>query len=236
MADNFNYNYFYNTYELESILNNISQAKFTPLFIWDTEVLRLIFYTCLYLSLLIMLFKMVQWKQFLITLLSLMIVPIILFITSQLIPYSSYSSKQDTFAVLLLLTFFVAFLFMLSDIAKSRKFNAFKNICSQIVYLVMPVLPLMIVLLCKSWFFNTTYPYSYAQESMVAAVTTETNTNNYYNSAEYIYYQLEQNYWSRMYDLCECIAMYGGLALFVIVIVPLMKQLFVKQLALPRKS
>lgn len=260
---NLNYNYYYSS-EMENTLSNIARAKFRPLFIWETDFLVFIFYTALYLSLLIMLFKMVQWRQFLLTLLSLILIPILLFIATQLLPYSG---RDNTYVTLLLTTFGVAICFTCFDFGKTKQFNAFRNICAQIVYLGMPVLPLVIVALSRSFFYDYNYDYAVTEAMPVAVAEvpdtlknplvdsltsdsalialTQSNTmevmnsaaqNNFYNSANYIYHQLEQEYWMRMYEFSLMIAMYGGIVLFIIVIVPLMKQLFVKQLALPRKS
>ena len=265
----------YNTYDLQGVFSNIARAKYRTLFIWNADFLHAIFYTCFYLSLLIMLFKMVSWKQFLITLLSFIIIPIILFIVSQLMPYSGYSSRDNTYIALMLLTFAVAFVFTILGIAQTKRFNAFRNICSQIVYLGMPVLPLVIVIVCKSYFYDYGYDSSYdytttteiaapepiaavavvdsakplvvndstltdtAFANMVAVNVAAANTeytNTYYQSPEDIYRQLERQYWDRFYENCILIAMYGGLALYLLVVMPLMKQLFIKQLALPRKS
>lgn len=262
---NFNYNYYY-SYELESTISNITRAKFRPLFIWETGFLIFIFYTALYLSLLIMLFKMVQWRQFLLTLLALILIPILLFIATQLLPYSG-TSRDDTYVTLLLITFGVAICFTFFDLGKTKQFNAFRNICAQIVYLGMPVLPLVIVAISRSLFYDYNYDYATTETVPVAMAEvtdtiqaplidssisdsalialTQANTmdvmnsavpNNYYNSFNYIYHQLEQEYWMRIYELSMIIAMYGGIVLFIVVIVPLMKQLFVKQMALPRKS
>lgn len=219
-------------YAMEQIFTHIADAKYRPLFIWEKEFLNIILFTCLYLSILLMLFKMVPWKQFLLTLIAGIIVPILLFIISQLMPFS-YSSRSSSYFVLLMLALAVAIVFTLLGILPSQKFNPFKNICSQITYLILPMLPVIIMLLIKTFFYSGDY-YNYESDYMATELAS--NQNNYYNTWPYIYSQLVRDYWRDWFDKWIFITLYGGLALFITVFMPLMKQLFVKQLSLPRRS
>lgn len=230
---NFHYNYF-NTYELEQIFNRIAEAKYETLFIWKTEFMNFILYTCFYLSLLVMLFKMVPWKQFLLTVIAFIIIPILLFIISQLFRFTS-SSRDDTYLVLLILTLLVAIFFTGLGFLPSREFNPFKNICAQITYIALPMLPVIILLISKEFYFSNSYAdYNYPP---YAEVSTSPNTANViYNTWPYIYLQLLDNYWRTWFDQWIVITLYGGLGLFVVGFMPLMKHLFVKQLSLPHRS
>lgn len=221
-----------NNYAMEQIFVHIAEAKYNTLFIWKVEFLNFILFTCLYLSILLMLFKMVPWKQFLLTLIAGIILPILLFIISQLMPFG-YSSRSNSYFVLLMLTLTVAIVFTLLDILPSREFNPFKNICSQITYLVLPMLPVIILLLIKVYFFDGDY-YDHEYSSMASELAS--NQNNYYNTWPYIYSQLMREYWYKWFDKWIVVTLYGGIVLFIAVFMPLMKQLFVKQLSLPRRS
>ncbi len=234
-SDLFNNYIMVNHYEINKILDNVAEAKFIPLFIWKSEFLNFILYTCLYISMLVMLFKMVPWKQYLVTLISLIIIPILLFIISQLIPYTSNVYKDTLYLFLLTLIIVIAIVMTLLSIMPAKRFNAFKNICAQITYLSMPVFPLMIISLFKNAFFNAGQ-YEYGMTDIVTAEGDGGFATNYYNTPQYIYMQLENRYWQNLFDTCFNIAIYGGIILFILIIVPLMKQLFVKQLALPQKN
>jgi hypothetical protein len=231
------YNTYNGSYELERIFNNIAEAKYGSFFLWKFEFLNVILYACLYLSMLLMLFKMVPWKQFLLTFISFIILPILLFIISQLLPYGSGMERDTTYLMLMVLTLVAAVVFTALGALPSRQFNPFKNICAQITYLAAPVLPVTILFLVKTFFYSSLYGGSYdVVEMAIPGETITTDPNYYYNTWTALYNQLLQNYWSEWFDRWIFISLYGGLILFVIVIMPVMKQLFVKQLALPRKS
>jgi hypothetical protein len=232
---NFHRNYF-DTYEIEQIFNRIAEAKYRPLFIWKPEFLNFILYTCFYLSLLVMLFKMVPWKQFLLTVIAFIIIPILLFIISQLFRFSG--SRDDSYLILLMLTLLVAIVFTGLGFLPARQFNPFKNICAQITYLALPMLPVIILLLGKELFYTSfnydTYDYTVYEQMPPTA------TNYYgaqlYQTRPYIYMQLVDAYWREWFERWTYITLYGGLGLFVVGLMPLMKHLFVKQLSLPRRS
>lgn len=221
-----------NNYAMEQIFVHIAEAKYNTLFIGKFEFLNFLLFTCLYLSILLMLFKMVPWKQFLLTLIAGIILPILLFIISQLMPFG-YSSRGNSYLVLLMLTLVVAIVFTLLGILPAREFNPFRNICSQITYLVLPMLPVIILLLIKVYFFDGDYS-NYEPDYMATELAS--NQNNYYNTWPYIYAQLMRDYWRHWFDKWIVVTLYGGLVLFIAVFMPLMKQLFVKQLSLPRRS
>lgn len=234
---NFNQGYF-NTYEMEQVLNRVAEAKFRPLFIVEPEFGNFILYACLYLSLLLMLFKMVPWKQFLLMIISMIIIPILLFIISQLMPRIDYSSRDTGYLTLLMLTLAVAILFTILGFLPARQFNPFRNICAQITYLVLPMLPVIIMLLAKTMFYHSYYDsYEYDTTAYTEAAPYPGSAGNYIHATwPYIYKQLMQDYWRAWFERWIYITLYGGLGLFILVFLPLMKQLFVKQLSLPHRS
>lgn len=218
-----------NSYTIQKIVANISEAKFRPLFLWEKEFLWTIFYACFYVSVLLMLFKMVNWRQFLITIVALIIIPILLFIITQLLPYDysigNYNYRSNAFMLLSVILFFICLVFTVKGSITRKHFSAFDNICTQLFYITFPFFPLIILVLLKQMFglFGSSEYFVYDGSSD-------------YNSFEYIYEQLMMDYWSRQYHLWLTIMMYGGIGLFIVILMPLLKQSFVKQLALPRKK
>lgn len=239
--NSFNYRNIGSKYELTRCIENIADAKFNTLFIWKMEFLHFLFYATFYITLLVMLFKMVNWRQYLITAIALILIPIILFIISQLLPYSTnYRVRENAYTVLLSIVFFTSLVFTVLSFNENSRFNAFRNICAQIVYLTIPIFPMLFVYLLKS-VTNVFGPSAYDAYPAIAssakyAEETWNTTSSYYNTAEYIYSQLLADYWRHQYDLWFLGVMYGAMIVFVLILVPLMKQLFVKQLALPRNS
>lgn len=236
-AANYNYRSIGNKYQLNQCFENISDAKFKKLFIIRSEFLHFLFYAAFYITLLVMLFKMVNWKQYLITCIALVVVPIILFITSQLLPSTDhYNFREKVYMIMLSIVFFIALGFSIASIRDNDRFNAFKNICAQMVYITLPLFPMLFVYVLKKVFkvFGSSVAYSSA-ETIKYQETIASNTS-YYDTPDYIYSQLLNEYWQKQYELWFLGVMYGALAVFIIVLVPLMKQLFVKQLALPRNS
>lgn len=229
---------YFNTYEMERVFNRIAEAKHRSLFIYEEGFLNFLLYTCVYLSLLVMMFKMVPWKQFLLTIIAIIIIPILLFIISQLLPRFD-SSRDTTYLILMVLTLLVAIIFTGIGFVPARQFNPFYNICSQITYLFLPMLPVIILLLIKMIFFNS-YPYDYNETAEMAVYDLDHQPGparaNYYNTWPYIYQQLLNEYWRAWFQKWIFISLYGGLVLFVAVLMPFMKHLFVRQLALPRRS
>lgn len=226
-------------YELGRCLENIADAKFNKLFIFRSEFIHFLFYATFYICLLVMLFKMVNWKQFLITCIALIIVPIILFIISQLLPYSSsYNSQQNAYIIMLSAVFFTALAFTISSIWENERFSAFKNICSQLVYLSLPVFPMLFVYVLKRVFhvFGPSIADAYSSVDVVKYDEAIRSNTSYYNTPEYIYSQLLNEYWQKQFELWFFGMMYGAILVFILAIVPMMKQLFVKQLALPRNQ
>jgi len=228
---------FFDTYALERSFDRISEAKYRTLFILKNEFLHFILYTCFYLSLLVMLFKMVPWKQFLLTMITGIILPILLFIVSQLLPRFDYSSRDLTYIVLMMAVVFVALVFTGLGFSASRQFNPFRNICAQISYLVLPLLPAILMLLAKAIFFRPQYYENYNAMISPEAMPYATNGGSQaYNSWPFIYEQLMADYWRDWFEKWTLVALYGGLVVFILLFMPLMKHLFVKQLALPHRS
>ena len=239
-----------NKYDLKECIENISEAKFRKLFLWKSEFLLFLFYSTFYISLLILMFKMVHWKQYIVTIITLIVLPILLLIISMLIPYNyRHSGSENIFLNLVLLSFFVALFFAIRGVLDTKKFNSFSNICLQLIYLCLPFIPLLIILMLQSVFnvfydssFYIAYPNYIYEDSMAIAkemgeglATTETQ-NAYYSSKEYLYLKLVYENGKHQFEIATWVSIYATTFIYIIALIPLFKNLFVKQIALPRKS
>lgn len=229
------YDYFDNNhYELERALSNISEAKFNTLFIFRKEFLTFLMYSIFYSSLLVTLFKLSPWRQYLIAIITIIILPIILFIISQLLPYDSGYRKQNVYSILILITIFVALILTFISFFEKKKFIPIQNISSQISYLTLPVLPLLVLTILNDFFNLFHHTYSASYEAAIEVDNTEPQTDSYFQSKEYFIEQFTNEYWQAQYDLWLNICLFGGVILFLIIINPLMHKGLVKQLSLPK--
>lgn len=230
----------YNNYSddfnnLERCFRNIYEAKFQKIFIYDIGFLNFLLYSVFYTTLLIVLFKLVNWQQYLISLITLLLLPIILFIFTQFIPYSGYDYgiKQNAYLISLALVFIACKVFTIKSLFNNKKFNAFNNICNQLFFITLPVFPLIVLSIIKPLFYRVNVDIAATEEAeMVEGFVDKTN----YQSVDYLYNELLNQYWQKQYDFWLYALMYGSIIAFVLFVLPFMHQLLVKQIALPRKK
>lgn len=235
-----------NKYDLKECIENIAEAKFRTLFLWKSEFLLFLFYSTFYISLLIMMFKMVHWKQYIVTIIILIVLPILLLIISMLIPYNyRHSGSENIFLNLVLLSFFVAIFFAIRGVLDTKKFNSFSNICLQLIYLCLPFIPLLIILMLQSvfnMFYDSSFYIAYSnyvlEESVAIAEGMGKNViqNAYYSSKEYLYLKLVYENGKHQFEIATWVSVYATTFIYIIALIPVFKNLFVKQIALPRKS
>jgi hypothetical protein len=236
--EGYSYEYFDNNhYQLERALSNISEAKFDTLFVWKKEFMVFLMYSIFYSTLLINLFKLVPWRQYLVSIITIVILPIILFIFSQLLPYDSgYNIKQNSFSILLALAILVAIITTVISIFNRKKFNAFYNICSQISYLSFAIFPLLILSILKEMFGVFYYNFSYSFKEVSETMDLSSDADPSFQTKEYFMEQLMTEYWQNQYNLWFNIVMFSGIILFILIVLPLLQKELVKQLSLPKKS
>lgn len=230
-------------YNITRVLDNVSEAKFRTIFLFRTDFLWFVFYFTLYITMFFLLFRNNRWQHFLIMAVSLIILPILLFIIGQIIPYdSSFFSRDIVFDTGSILVFVLGLVFTVVFMIGGRRFSAFRNICMQLFYVLFPVMPMYIVSylrrhtdLFHSWNDYNPYAMEAAMEEAMSAVTDAGHVDTYYRSKEYFLDRYLGEYWQHQYELWYMAMMIGGIVVFVLVIMPLMKELFVKQLALPRQ-
>lgn len=241
-ADSFNGLQNIRKYDLKECIQNIAEAKFKQLYIFKFDFLLFLFYSTFFTTLLILLFKMVQWKQYIVTIISLIILPILLFIISMIIPFNYRSNSENSFLNLVLLTFFVTLFFALKGVFDDKKFNSFKNVCLQLVYVTLPIIPTLIIIFLQHS-FDVFYDSHFNEATVTDSMQTLNgmdmkvlNQDTYYNSKEYLYLKLVNDNGMYLFKLYTWISFYVITFIYVVVLIPFFKNLFVKQLSLPRKN
>ena len=164
-----------------------------------------------------------------------------------LIPYSyRHSGSENIFLNLVLLSFFVALFFAIRGILDTKKFNSFSNICLQLIYLCLPFIPLLIILMLQSVFnvfYDSSFNYSYMDSTSIAIaneigedIGNTVIQNAYYNSKEYLYLKLVYENGKHQFEIATWVSVYVTTFIYIIALIPVFKNLFVRQIALPRKS
>ncbi len=177
-ADNNYYSkgtYYYDNYRMETILRNVSDAKFDGLFVFNWEFNLFMFYLVFFLTLIFMLFKSVRWQQYLITVVSFIVIPILLFILTMILSWGRGNDMETYFMTAVLLIYLVAVAFSITFFVNPTKFNAFKNICMQIVYVCTPFVFMYFVFYIDEntnvFHHHRYYDYDYAQTSVTEAIS-----------------------------------------------------------------
>ncbi|MBL7912621.1 MAG: hypothetical protein JNJ41_16285 [Bacteroidia bacterium] len=224
----------YHKEEMRTAFNNLFEAKFGKLFIWDKDFLWGMFYAIFSLTLMLILFKLNSWQQYLMTAITMALYPLLAFIISQIFFRSSNSEHCFQWFVFLLFVTSIVSLFITGT--QQRSFKPFFNILNQIFFLLVVYMPMMIVYYLRRYtsVFHDFYSYNYSSP----AVQSVANINGQQVTVYDYRYYLDQylyTYWQEEYDLWFTICKWTPIILFFICL-PFMKKLFVKQLALPRRT
>lgn len=248
--------YYYDNYRMETILRNVSDAKFEGLFVFKWEFNLFMFYLVFFITLIFMLFKSVRWQQYLITIVSFIVIPILLFILTMILSWGKGNDMQTYFMTGTLLIYFVAVGFSIAFFVNPTKFSAFKNICMQIVYLCTPFVFVYFVFYLDE---NTNvfhrhhyYDYGYAQTTTVAeavavaevqanaaemvdtsAATSELIKQNQLKEA---IREAEHQYFRQLFQNWIWGSIAFGFIFHISFFMVFMKQQFLKMKSLPRNS
>ncbi|MBA2613299.1 MAG: hypothetical protein H0U95_15125 [Bacteroidetes bacterium] len=220
--------------QLRTAFNNLFDAKFGKLFIWDKDFLWGMFYVIFSLSLMLILFKLNSWQQYLITAIVMALYPLLAFIISQI--FFSSSNSEHCFQWFIFLLFLTSIVSLFVTGKQQRSFKPFFNILNQLFYLIIIYMPMMIVYYLRRYtsVFHDFYSYNYSSGAVQSVVNIDGQQVTVY---DYRYYldQYLYSYWQEEYDLWFMLCKYLPIILFLACL-PLMKKLFVKQLALPRRT
>ncbi len=225
--------------EVRIAFRNLYEAKFETLFIWRSNFLWGIFYVTITLTLMLSLFKLNNWRQYLVTAIILALYPLMAFIITQII---NYSNRDVAFVWFVFILFGVSIISLFLAVKQKHQFTPIYNIFNQIFYLLLLFIPMLIVYYLYKYtdvFMRNNYTlnnYNVAAEAVATTTKTSIIEKNTINNTWHFYYELWlRNYWEKEFDKWFKIAKYGAIILLVLGL-PIMKQLFVKQMALPKKS
>lgn len=221
--------------EIRIAFNNLFDAKFGKLFIWDKDFLWGMFYVVFSVSLLLVLFKLTYWKQYLITAIVAALYPLFAFIISQIVFGSTSSETVFQWFIFILFGFSIVSLFITAK--NNFEFKPFFNIINILFFVLAIYMPMMIVSFLRrhtnvfeyyNYSFNTGYPSSKSEINMYGQKIEVFDYTYYLDQYLYSYWQDQYDFW---FMLCKIVP----IILFLICL-PFMKKLFVKQLALPRTA
>lgn len=213
-------------YELNSTLNNLCEAKFKTLFIFTRDYLWVMFYFIISITAFLMLFKICYWQQYLIMLVVLFLYPLVMFIFTQLIPYNFYKRGAGVFESSILAFLVFSGITLIVTAQNHHRFRPFYNIFNQAFYVCLVYSLLLVVAFLHD---NTNIFHNHDYFDMEYSTKAHSIT-------EYEYHMISYNneYWAAEYKRWIQITKYSGIAVFIISL-PFFKNLFVKQLALPKK-
>ncbi|MCC6370836.1 MAG: hypothetical protein IT236_07525 [Bacteroidia bacterium] len=223
-----------NEYRLQRGIQNVCEAKINDRLIFETGFWIIQFYIVFVLSVLISLFKITQWKHYLLTAVIMIFYPIIVLILSELLPIHGGSSRQLFFFNLV----FLFLLFSAYSIYKNYKNNLFYrpfyNCFNQVFYIALSFMPVLLVLYLHEYsnlFHNKDYFQWVSDFEMETNRIKPSLQELYINRLnQYFYY-----YWRQQYQIWVWASLCFGLFLFF-ALLPFLNRLFVKQLALPKKK
>jgi hypothetical protein len=220
--------YYYYVTQLNTVFNNICTAKFKRPGIFDPDALTVLFYFIITITAFLMLFKITYWQQFLITIVVLILYPLLTFILRELLPYSSGLRGDSGYLFILLLLFIFSGITLFITFRNNNYYQPFYNILNHVFFLTLMYTPM----LALAWLHDATNIFH-----------NHDYVDYYYGSVQKWDYNIEykrqmaaQNieYWYDEYKRCMNICQYAGIIAFVLLL-PFFKELFVKQIALPKK-
>ncbi|MCD6065423.1 MAG: hypothetical protein K0S33_249 [Bacteroidetes bacterium] len=232
------YDYTVDFGRVETILRNVCDAKFDPVFVLRWEFNLVVFYFVFYITLAFMLFKTVRWQQFLVTVVSFILLPILVFIFSMLLGFGSGRGSETIFMTTLLLIYLVAVGFSLSFMVHPKKFNAFKSICMQIVYVCTPVFFLYLIFYLDEntdIFWRGKYYYNdYAIQEAVSS-NSFTSPSTSFQMGQLLYEE-QYKYYRALFENLIWASMAFGIFFHISFFMVFMKEQFLKMKALPKNK
>ncbi|MBA3664981.1 MAG: hypothetical protein H0W61_12335 [Bacteroidetes bacterium] len=216
-------------YELNVTFTNLCDAKFKTFFIFTKDYMWVMFYFIICTTSFLLLFKVTYWRQYLVMLVVLMLYPLLMFIFSQLLPYHTFTRGAGFFecSMVVLVVFSGSTLFVTAF--SHHCYRAFYNIANQVFYVSLIFVPLLILAFLHD---NTDIFHNHSSWNYEKSETPSEGYGTTYDShLANLYY----TYWSNEFNRWIDIMKYTGIALFIIGL-PFFKQLFVKQLSLPKKN
>jgi hypothetical protein len=234
-SENFKpFDYSVDFYKVNSIIRNVSEAKFEDVFVVRWEFNLAMFYFVFYITLGFMMFKSVRWQQFLITAVSFILIPILVFIFSMLLGFGSGHASETIFMTAMLLVYLVAVAFSISFMVRPRRFNGFKSVCMQIVYICTPVFFLYFIFYLDEnteVFWRTTYYDTF--DYNIRAAMDPAYTGSAFDDQ---LFREKHSYLRSLFETLIWASMAFGIFFHISFFMVFMKEQFLKMKALPKNK
>lgn len=214
----------YYPYLQKRVCFNIGYAKLHRAFFFHWEYYFVMLIICTTLTSLLLLFKMVRWQQFLISILTIMFYPLLLFLFLLLL----MRNPDKSYMVLLVLTIWFCIYGVYGAWRNRWQFKPLQNIMAQLFYIFASGILLFTVIIT----YETTNLFHQHDLNNSGLQDVGPESSLY---ARRLFLEAMDRYWDHVYEHCVYASYYTGLAIFVLM-QPLYKKLFAKQNALPVKS
>lgn len=228
-----------NSYQIGTILRNVADAQYDNFFIFLWEFNLAMFYFVFFITLFFMMFKSVKWQYFLLTLVVFIILPILLFIIAMMFSWGANGVFGPIYMTGLLLIYLVALVVSLSFFFQPKKFNGFKNICMQVVYVCTPVAFLYIIFYLDentNIFWREYYSNMYQPEIQAAVTATDNMKQVASIQAQNLAYEADYQAHRELYQNVIWGAIAFGVLFHVSFFMIFMKEQFLKMKSLPKNK
>ncbi len=222
-------NDFYKT-NIKNAFRNIYNAKFKKPFYLDNDFLYIQLYIVFTLFILIWLFKLTYWRQFLLTAVIFFIYPLITLILFSIIP--SKTGEMMFYSVFIY--YFVSVFFTIKSFSSNHEFKPIQMVATIGTLVLTLFIPLLVVSYLKECtpFFN--YVARLDTEKILMQKEINNATQYAYSWEHYFSINMEQ-LWYKYYQ--SCVLVIKNISpIFVFILLPIFHKLLTKQLALPKKN
>jgi hypothetical protein len=221
------FSYLHPTYEsrypMYTVMENISKAKRGRYFYNEEGFWWVVGYISFFLTILLMLYRNVRWKQFLATLAAGFTIFILLIILSEIRLFGHW--KDDVFLCFSFLTlFFISSILTVRYIVSGKRFSAFISVVMQLLFLSSPFLFVILTVWLDESFdiFGREY-YSY----LIDKFRLYPDTQLYLDTIK------EHSRLNQLHDTAIRWSLIGGCIFHILVLQVFFKERFVKMYSLP---
>jgi hypothetical protein len=227
---------------LERVYVNVVEAKIGDVYYFRTEYMVAIFYLVFYFVVFFMMFRNVRWQQYLVTLITLAILPLIIIIIVQLGRHVFGHDDAILGGIYFLIysgVFIYSFVFAF---ATPKKYTAFGSILLQISNVCTPIMPMLLLVFTHSVFGAFQY-YKPADLYEFDSYYLNMNDHDVYliknfpdKVRDVLFHRSMEEWWRACYDRWLVYSQIIGIIFYVGFYMPFIKEQFVKLKALPRKK
>ncbi|MDP2385589.1 MAG: hypothetical protein Q8M29_04405 [Bacteroidota bacterium] len=228
-----------NPYKMETILRNVADAQYDNIFIFMWGFNLAMFYFVFYITLFFMLFKSVKWQYFLLTLVVFIVLPILLFIFAMMFSWGANGAFGPIYMTGILLLYLIALVVSLTFIFQPKRFNGFKSICMQVVYICTPVVFLYFIFYLDentNIFWREYYTNMYQHEIQAAVSTADNMKQAASIQAQNMVYEADYKAHRELYENFLWGSIAFGILFHISFFMVFMKEQFLKMKSLPKNK